>query len=248
MNTQKKYLILVCTYNEYENIQQFIPALMDSYSQQADVIVIDDNSPDGTSEWIQEYSKQNPSVGLIKRAGKLGRGSASRQGYEFFLQSKYDYLIEIDADFSHDYKDIAKMFALTDSSDIVVGSRLLPGGGYGNYPAKRVLLSNFIIYLFRTLLQIPCKDAVQSFHMIHRRVFETVRPSMLLANGFSIYVELKYLATKAGFSIKEFPIVIQDRKFGESKLGFAEQVRSVLMTLKNIYLIRKQKVDHVVEY
>lgn len=248
LKSHNEVLILVCTYNELSNIKLMLPLLCEHYGQVADVLVIDDNSPDGTSSWVQEYSQYNDNIKLLVRNSKQGRGSASRAGYQYFLESSYKYIIEIDADFSHDYLDISRMLKLKDKSDIVVGSRLVKGGSYGNYPLRRVLLSNLVIFLFRAFLKIPCKDAVQSFHLINKNVFERLRPSMLSANGFSVYVELKYLATQMGFKILEFPIKIQERTLGESKLGFKDQVKSVVMTLKNIYEIRKKKNDRVVEY
>lgn len=246
----KRFLILVCTYNERENIALFLPALMEHYGKDADILVIDDNSPDGTSDWVDYYRQKYPSVFLLKRSGKLGRGSASKEGYEWFLQSRYQFLIEIDCDFSHDYLDIRKMMERCDSASMVVGSRLIPGGSYGNYPFRRILLSKVINKLFCLFLNLSIKDCVQSFHLIDRKIFEKIPPIQFKANGFSLYVELKYLAKCAGFSILELPIKIKDRSLGCSKLGIREQFLSVLSTMKSIIKLKKSKCkyDSMVEY
>jgi dolichol-phosphate mannosyltransferase len=240
---KKKFLILVCTYNEISNIALFLPALLTEYESVADVLVIDDSSPDGTADWVTSYAEEHPSVLLLKRAGKLGRGSASKEGYCQFLSSSYEALIEIDADFSHDYRDIRRMMELQPTADMIVGSRLIPGGSYGNYPWRRVVLSNAVNTLFRLSLQIPIRDVVQSFHLINRKVFELIDPKRFKAEGFSIYVELKYWTRARGCTIYEIPIVIQDRTAGYSKLGVIDQCRSVFQTLKSIMKLRKDLHD-----
>lgn len=244
-----KTLIVVCTYNEILNIKTFIPNLVNLYGDECDILLVDDNSPDGTGKWFDEYREGKKGFHHLSRNEKSGRGTASRAAYEFFSKSNYKYLIEIDCDYSHNPKDIRKMLdSQNENLPFLVGSRLMKGGGYGNYPFRRVFLSNSVIFLFRTLLNVPVKDVVQSFHMINRDVFKRINPSLLQANGFSVYAELKFLVHRAGIPIKEFPIVIQDREAGVSKLTFIDQFKSLITTLKHIWAIRMKKNDSLVEY
>lgn len=236
-----KILITICTYNELENLKELIPLLYDRYKDVADLLVIDDNSPDGTPKWLEETSLIFPFLIYKCRKSKLGRGSASKFAYSFLISSRYEYIIEIDADFSHDFKDIQRFIDLAGGADIVCGSRNIEGGGYGNYPLSRVALSHLINLLLRIALGIPCKDIVQSFQLVSRKVLSDISAHEIEADGFSVYAEIKFLAHLKGFKIMEIPIVIQDRTRGVSKLTLKEQLKSVLITLKHILKLRMQK-------
>ena len=231
---QKPYLILVPTYNEIGNVPRLLPILQKAYGEIADVLIVDDESPDGTSDWVAEYCKTNPDIHLLRRRGPRGRGHASKAGYEFFLQNGYQMLIEMDADLSHDHKDIRRLMGLQDTADVIAGSRYISGGSFGNYKWYRVGLSRLGNLVLRATLGIRVRDASQCFQLVHRRVFEAIPPRVLESPHFSIFMEFKSRVSRRGFKIREMPIQITDRTEGESKLYFREQVLSIL---KMIYVL-----------
>lgn len=232
---EKEFLIQICTYNEIENIPKLLPILLDYYGEECNVLVIDDSSPDGTGDWVREYSKKKSQVNCIIRNSKKGRGLASLAGYQFFMKSDHKWLIEIDADFSHDYRDIAKLIANRSKADIIIGSRYLDKTGFGDYPLKRVLLSKVLNYFMRLLLGIKPLDASQSFQLIPREYFKTIHPNQFKSEGFSLFLEIKYLAQKYGFTMHEIPITISDRVKGETKLSIVPQLISII---KMYFLIK----------
>ena len=219
-----KFLIIICTYNEIENLPRMVNNLLSMYTDNYHVLVIDDNSPDGTGQWAIKCSENEARVQTIVRSSKKGLGLAMREGYHFFLESDYDWMLEIDADFSHNSMDIKRLVDASDDADIVLGSRYLNGGGFGNYPLHRVLLSYVTNSVFRLLLGLKPKDSTQSFMLISKNYFQTISPSILTAEGFAIFLELKFHAQRTGLSIKEIPIVVQDRTAGQSKISFYEAV------------------------
>jgi dolichol-phosphate mannosyltransferase len=235
MKSKRRYLIQICTYNEVKNLPKLLPILEEKYGAIADLLVIDDNSPDGTSDWTEAYAKDHPIVSLMRRTEDRGRGRASRAGYQAFMSSTYEYLIEIDADLSHDPSDIGRLMAQKEDADILIGSRYADGASFGNYKWYRKALSRCGNFVLRSILGLKVRDASQSFQLIPRRIFERVNPLLLESPHFSIFMELKCRASRAGFKLKEIPIKIIDRTEGESKLHFGQQVRSVLWM---IYILR----------
>lgn len=232
-----KTLISICTYNESENIENAVSTLLKMYGDGYDILVVDDLSPDGTGERVKEMMIDSPRLSLMSRDGPRGRGCASKAGYEFFLNGDYDHMVEIDADLSHPPTAIAEMVKFRNSYDMIIGSRFVRGGGFGNYPFHRVALSHITNCVFKRLLSLPYRDSTQSFVLMSRKIFENISPGILQSPGFSIFLELKYHIKNHGFTCHEIPIVIRDRDKGKSKMGIW-QFASIL---KMIFVLRFQK-------
>jgi len=237
----KQILITISTFNEIENLPRMVETLLDMYSEYYHILIIDDNSPDGTGRWAIDCADREERVRAIVRTGKKGRGLASREGYVYFLENNYEWMLEIDADFSHNPSDIKRLVESSTEADIVLGSRYINGGGFGNYPLRRIILSRLINWVFRLLLGLKPKDSSQSFMLIAKKVFKKIPPSILTSDGFSIFIELKYHAQRKGFRIKEIPIIIQDRYAGETKMG----IQQAISVLKLIYTLRINKTCSV---
>ena len=234
-------LVLIPTYNEIENLPKMVKTILSMYSENFHILIVDDNSPDGTGEWATKYSEKEVRVQSIIRTGKKGRGLASKEGYSFFLESKFDWLIEIDTDFSHNPSDIKRMLEFTSNADLVVGSRYIDGGGFGNYPFHRILLSTFTNSIFRILLGIKTKDSTQSFMLMSKKVFKIISPKILNAEGFAIFLEIKFHVQRAGMKILEIPIKIKDRDLGETKMNFLQAI-SVLKLFYDLIIKKKYKI------
>lgn len=216
-----KALIIVPTYNEAENVRGIAERLLEALPQ-ADLLIVDDNSPDGTGAIADEMAAANPRVHVLHRAGKLGLGTAYIEGFRWGLARPYEYLFEMDADGSHDPKYLPQMFALAeDGADAVVGSRNIPGGGTVNWGIGRQLLSKGGSFYARTILGIDVRDVTAGFVCWRRNVLESLDLASVDSNGYSFQIEMKYRAIKRGFRIVETPIVFVDRRVGQSKMSRA---------------------------
>jgi dolichol-phosphate mannosyltransferase len=221
-------LIIVPTYNEAENVRGIAERLLDALPV-ADVLFVDDNSPDGTGAIIDEMVAANPRVHVMHRAGKLGLGTAYIEGFGWGLARDYQYLFEMDADGSHDPKYLPQMLALAeDGADVVVGSRNIPGGGTVNWGVGRNLLSKGGSFYARTILGIDVRDVTAGFICWRRDVLETLDLTGIDSNGYSFQIEMKYRALKRGFKIVETPIVFVDRRVGQSKMSRAIVAEALL--------------------
>ena len=195
----------------------------------ADVLVVDDNSPDGTGAIVDEMAATNPRVHALHRAGKLGLGTAYVEGFRWGLQREYEYLFEMDADGSHDPKYLPQMFALAeDGADVVVGSRNVPGGGTVNWGFGRKLLSRGGSFYARTILGIDVRDVTAGFVCWRRHVLESLDLTGIDSNGYSFQIEMKYRALQQGFKIVETPIIFVDRRVGQSKMSRAIVAEALL--------------------
>ena len=232
-----KTLITISTYNEIDNLPRMVEALLRLYSDSYHLLIIDDDSPDGTGQWATECAQQHARVQTIVRTGTKGRGLASREAYRFFRESNYDWILEIDADFSHNPSDIKRLVEASTDADIVLGSRFIQGAGFGNYPLHRILLSRFTNAVFRVLLGLKPRDSTQSFMLMSKKVFDTVDPAILKAEGFAIFLELKFHIQRTGLRIVEIPIVIQDRDAGHTKMSVLQAVS----VLKLFYDLKVRK-------
>ena len=214
---QVRVLVLVATYNEAINIRSMLFQLL-KLSTQIDVLVVDDNSPDGTAEIAQTIAKKQPRVKVIVRKGKRGRGLASLDVFKTFSASAYEYICENDADFQENPTDVKKLLttAVNHDADIVLGSRYVPGGGFESKKKFVSLLASMMTHLF---FQTKLHDPTCWFHIIHRRVFEVIHISKLTSTGFFLACEIHLLAEKNGCKIIEIPIFFPDRKHGESKMN-----------------------------
>lgn len=223
-----KALIIVPTYNEADNVRDISARLLEALPV-ADVLFVDDNSPDGTGAILDEMAAGNPRIHVMHRAGKLGLGTAYIEGFGWGLARDYEFLFEMDADGSHDPKYLPQMLALAeDGADVVVGSRNIPGGGTENWGIGRQLLSKGGSFYARTILGIDVRDVTAGFVCWHRKVLQTLDLSRIDSNGYSFQIEMKYRALQHGFRIVETPIIFVDRRVGQSKMSRAIVAEALL--------------------
>ncbi|MBK6913121.1 MAG: polyprenol monophosphomannose synthase [Ignavibacteriales bacterium] len=216
--TENKTLIIVPTFNELDNITKLIPDLL-SRSANPDILIVDDNSPDGTAEFIQQLALSNDRIHLIKREKKMGLGTAYIAGFKFALKNNYDFIFEMDADYSHDPKEIPNFLNAIQENDLVLGSRYSNGVNVVNWPMRRLLLSYFANIYTRIITGLPVKDATGGFKCFRRKVLETINLDRVKSNGYAFQIEMTYKAFKKGFRIKEIPIIFIDRMKGKSKMS-----------------------------
>lgn len=213
-------LVIIPTYNERDNIAGIISAIMD-LNVGFHVLVIDDGSPDGTASIVKEYIARFPGqVFLIERKGKAGLGTAYIHGFKWALERGYQYIFEMDADFSHNPADLIRLFhACRDgNADMAIGSRYVKGGGTVNWPRNRIWLSKGGSLYTRMITWIPVKDTTAGFVCYRRRVLEGINLDKVHFLGYAFQIEMKFAAWKLGYKIVEIPIVFEDRKFGVSKM------------------------------
>ncbi len=216
--TENKTLIIVPTFNELDNITKLIPDLL-SRTANPDILIVDDNSPDGTAEFIQQLAVSNDRIHLIKREKKMGLGTAYIEGFKFALKNNYDFIFEMDADYSHDPKEIPNFLNAIQQNDLVLGSRYSNGVNVVNWPMRRLLLSYFANIYTRIITGLPVKDATGGFKCFRRKVLETINLDRVKSNGYAFQIEMTYKAFKKGFRIKEIPIIFIDRMKGKSKMS-----------------------------
>lgn len=214
-----KKLVIIPTYNEKENISAIIRAVM-ALEQEFHVLVVDDSSPDGTAEVVRTLQKDFPEyLHLSVRKNKDGLGKAYLHGFQWALQNGYDYIFEMDADFSHNPADLPKLYAACLESDMSIGSRYKNGVNVVNWPMGRVLLSYFASQYVRFVLGIPIHDTTAGFVCFSRKVLEGIGLEKVKLKGYGFQIEMKYRAYKKGFKITEVPIVFTNRVLGESKMN-----------------------------
>jgi len=213
-----KALVVFPTYNERENIEGIIAAVL-GVDPRIEVLVVDDNSPDGTGKLVAKLTKPNKRVHLIKREKKAGLGSAYIEGFGYALRNGYDYIFEMDADFSHDPKYIPDFLEKVKEYDLVIGSRYIKGVNVINWPMKRLLLSYYANMYTRVVTGLPLKDATGGFKCYRRKVLEGIDIGKVKSDGYSFQIEMSYKAWKKGYRICEIPIVFVDRQAGQSKMS-----------------------------
>lgn len=214
-----KSLIIIPTYNELDNIQKLISELLISYDESLHILVVDDNSPDGTGNFVEKLSKENERIHIIKREKKMGLGTAYVEGFKFAIQKKYDYIFEMDADFSHDPKEIPNFLNAIKENDLVIGSRYLNGVNVINWPIQRLLLSVFANKYTRAITGIKINDSTGGFKCFRRTVLESIDFSNIKSNGYAFQIEINYKVWQKGFKIVEIPIIFVDRRAGKSKMN-----------------------------
>lgn len=213
-----KALLIIPTYNEIENIARIIPAAL-RQSPDLHILVMDDNSPDGTALAVKEIMASEPRLHLIERPRKLGLGSAYVSGFKYSLKEGYDYVLEMDADFSHDPNDIPRLLEAAKSKDLVIGSRYCQGVNIVNWPFKRLLISYFASKYVRVITGMPVKDPTGGFKCFNRRVLEAIDLDKILSDGYAFQIEMNFRAWAKGFRLYELPIVFTDRVNGVSKMS-----------------------------
>ncbi len=215
-------LIIIPTYNEKENIGNIIHVITSMPEHQFDVLVIDDNSPDGTGAIVDEIIKELPGrVHIVKRSGKLGLGTAYIAGFKWALDHDYQYIIEMDADFSHRPQDLIPLqrACAQEGADVSVGSRYINGVNVVNWPMGRILMSYFASIYVRLVTGMKVHDTTAGFVCYRRKVLENIDFDLIEFKGYAFQIEMKFTAHKMGFKIKEVPIVFVNRVLGTSKMS-----------------------------
>ena len=226
-----KILIIVPTYNELENLPRLLPEVL-SKDSNIDVLIIDDNSPDGTAAFVENEIKKNNRIHLIKRESKQGLGTAYIAGFKYALQKDYQLIFEMDADFSHDPNEIPKFLEEIKTADVVLGSRYKNGVNVINWPMRRLLLSWFANFYTRLITGMPLHDATGGFKCFKREVLEAINFEHVKSNGYAFQIEMNFKAWKKGFRIKEIPIIFVDRVKGNSKMSKKIVREAVFMVWK----------------
>ncbi len=227
-------LVTIPTYNERENIANILAAIF-GLNQNFHVLVIDDSSPDGTAEIVKELQAKYPGQLFVEeRRGKLGLGTAYIHGFKWALARGYNYIFEIDADFSHNPKDLARLYdaCKKEGADVAIGSRYVSGGGVVNWPWDRIALSKGGSLYTRMITWMPVKDPTAGFICYKREVLEAINLDAIAFVGYAFQIEMKFAAWKLGFKIVEVPIIFQDRTHGTSKMNKGIVKEGVLGVLK----------------
>ncbi|GAB4291661.1 MAG: polyprenol monophosphomannose synthase [Ignavibacteriaceae bacterium] len=213
-----KTLIIIPTYNEYENISKLLPDILSRYPE-INILVVDDNSPDGTSALVEELSEKDQRIHLLKRPGKMGLGTAYIAGFKYALERDYELIFEMDADYSHDPKEIKNFLTAIQQFDLILGSRYKNGVNVVNWPMRRLLLSYFANIYTRVITGMPVCDATGGFKCFRRKVLESIDLDSVKSNGYAFQIEMTYKAWKKKFSVGEIPIIFIDRTAGKSKMS-----------------------------
>src|SRR5438093_103479 len=213
-----KTLIIIPTYNELDNLRTLLQEIF-SCVPNIDILIVDDNSPDGTGQLADEISGENPHVHVLHRAGKLGLGTAYIAGFKYAIERNYDAAFEMDADFSHDPRYLPDFLKAIENADLVIGSRYIPGGNTPNWSLLRRFISGGGNLFARFMLGIPVHDCTAGFRCYRRKVLESIGLDTIQAQGYAFQVELVYRVMQHGFKIVETPIVFMDRRVGKSKMS-----------------------------
>lgn len=215
------FLVIVPTYNERENLPEIVPAILDQ-DDRIDVLVVDDDSPDGTGEIADRLAREDDRVHALHRTGKRGLGPAYIDGFQWGLAREYDYFLEMDADFSHDPEHLPDFLESASHDRLVVGSRYTEGRvTVVNWPIRRLLLSYFGTVYARIATGLPVTDSTSGFKCFPRQALEEIDLDAVESNGYAFQIEMSFRAWKAGYEIHELPIVFVERESGESKMSKA---------------------------
>ena len=211
-------LIIIPTYNERENLPRMAQKLL-SLPVAVDVLVVDDNSPDGTGKLADELAAQHPQIHVLHRAGKEGLGRAYLAGFKWALEKNYEFIFEMDCDFSHDPDEVPKFLKAAETADLVLGSRYNGGVRVLNWPLKRLLLSRCAGVYVWLVTGLPVTDPTGGYKCFHRRALQAVHPDTVRSNGYSFQIELTHRLWRQGYKIAEVPITFADRTEGASKMS-----------------------------
>jgi dolichol-phosphate mannosyltransferase len=230
----RRALVCLPTYDEKDNVVPITEAIL-AATPDVDVLIIDDNSPDGTGRLADGIAAREPRVKVLHRAGKEGLGKAYLAGFDWALGRGYELILEMDADFSHDPKYLPGMLEAARGADVVLGSRNIPGGGTVNWGVGRKIISRGGSFYARTILGIPIRDLTGGFKCFHRKVLESIDLPTVECSGYAFQIELTFRALRRGFRVVEIPIVFVDRRVGQSKMSR----RIVLEALGKVWSIRR---------
>lgn len=213
-----KALVIIPTYNEAQNAEKIITEVLQQ-SDMVEVLIVDDNSPDGTADIVKKMVSLNSRIHLIQREKKLGLGTAYVAGFKYAIERKFDFIFEMDADFSHNPKEIPIILSKMDECDVLIGSRYIKGVNVVNWPMKRLILSYSANIYTRIITGMPIHDATAGFKCYKRKVLESIDLDSIRSNGYAFQIETNFLAWKKGFKLLEMPIVFVDRRVGVSKMN-----------------------------
>ena len=231
MPVQGKILVIIPTYNEMENIPNLLQKVL-SKNDNIEILVVDDNSPDGTANFVEKQSKENDRIHLIKRERKMGLGTAYIAGFKYAIENNFDFVFEMDADFSHNPKDIPRFLNEIENYDLIIGSRYKSGVNVVNWPMRRLFLSYFANIYTRIITGLPIKDATGGYKCFRAEVLKAINLDEVKSNGYAFQIEMTFKAWKKGFRIKEIPIIFIDREKGTSKMSRKIVREAVFMVWK----------------
>ena len=235
-------LVIIPTYNEADNVESVISRIVSLNVPNLSILIVDDNSPDGTSDIVEKVSSKDLRVHLIKRAGKLGLGTAYVEGFKFAIQERFDYIFEMDADLSHDPSEIPKFLDKVNTYDLVIGSRYLTGVNVINWPLSRLLLSLSANWYSRMVTGLPIRDCTSGFKCFRRNVLENIDLDHISSDGYSFQIEITFKAWKKNFKVCEIPIIFIDRTKGNSKMTRKVMREAAWMVWKLRYLSLVNKI------
>jgi dolichol-phosphate mannosyltransferase len=235
-----KLTVVVPTYNEAENLDKLVSALFRLPIPDLSLLVVDDNSPDGTGELAETLAREHPGqFNVLHRQGKLGLGTAYLEGFRAALESGAEAIAQMDADFSHPPELLVTLLDMLNCCDVVMGSRYVPGGAVDQrWPVWRRGLSAFGNYYARTILQLPVRDATGGFRLWHRRTLLNMPLQRVRSNGYGFQVEITYLAYRLGYSFREVPFYFADRRWGKSKMSLRIQVEAAIRVWQMLFEYR----------
>jgi len=234
-------IVIIPTFKESENIEALIKSIS-SLNIPFDILIIDDSSPDRTADIVKGLQKSFTNLHLIERPGKLGLGTAYITGFKWALERNYDLIYEMDADFSHDPRDLVRLFKACndENADVAIGSRYISGVNVVNWPLSRVLMSYCASIYVRLITGMKIMDTTAGFKCYKRNVLENIKPQQIKSVGYGFQIEMKFIAWKLGYRIVEIPIIFTDRKLGSSKMSggiFNEALWGVLrMKMRSIFI------------
>ena len=223
---QPRVLVAVATYNESENLAPLLREIRQALPA-ADVLVVDDNSPDGTGKMADEFAAADPRIHVLHRPGKLGLGTAVLAAMRYAMEHNFDFLVNMDADFSHHPRYLPALMAGMDRYDVMIGSRYVPGGGTENWPVSRRFISFSVNTLTRLLMRVPAHDCSGAFRCYRVSKLREAHLERVISRGYSFQEEMLYRCRKAGCRLGETPIIFADRRGGVSKVNSREAVRSL---------------------
>jgi len=226
-----KRLAAIATYNEADNIERLLRRIIE-LEPDLEILVIDDNSPDGTGAIADRLAAETGRVKVIHRPGKMGLGTATLEAVRFSVENRYDILVTMDADFSHDPKYLPAILGKTGEYDVVIGSRYVPGGGVVNWPLSRRVMSFLVNLYCKVVFRLPAHDHSGAYRAYRRWVLEKIDPSKFISKGYSFQEEMLVRCARAGARIGEVPIIFVDRAKGATKANKAEMLRSSLALLR----------------
>jgi dolichol-phosphate mannosyltransferase len=234
-----KTLIIIPTYNEVDNLRPILQELF-TYAPQTDVLIVDDNSPDGTGQLADEIHNENPQVHVLHRAGKLGLGTAYIAGFKYAIAHGYDAAFEMDADFSHDPRYLPDFLKKIEQADLVIGSRYVPGGATPNWSFSRRFISGGGNIFARFMLGLPIHDCTAGYRCYRREVLERIDLDTVESQGYAFQVEMAYRVRQQGFKIVETPIIFMDRRVGKSKMSRAIFLEAFTYVLRARFGLNKK--------